>query len=167
MLSCDGIYSVFGREGTLFVHSGSSSYLLDDSGLVLSSSASSGEMIAGVSRARPSLILPLKELTIRAGMQARNAYRARSSSLGSGISHSPAAALPEKFELVAVARDMIYNEKFVEAIECVKWCVGCDAFRDTGFAGSNASHILCSMAYDFLRRRWGKIGYSYGSGSEP
>lgn len=111
VLSCDGMSSVSGRAGTVFVHSGSSSYFLEDSGLVLSASASSGEMIAGVSRARPSSILSLNDLTIRAGMQARNAYRAGWSSLGSGIiSHSPAALLPEVFELVSVARDVIYNK---------------------------------------------------------
>ena len=84
--SCDSITSVSGRAGTFYVHSGSSSYFLDNSGLCLSSLASSGDLIAGVSRARPSLILSLNDLTSKVGMQARNAYRAESSFLGSGIS---------------------------------------------------------------------------------
>ena len=46
ILSCNGMSSVSGRAGTVFVHPGSSSYFLDDSGLILSASASSGEMIA-------------------------------------------------------------------------------------------------------------------------
>ena len=66
ILSCDGMSSVSGRAGTVFVHSGSPSYFLDDSGLVLSASASSGEMIAGVSRAR-------RQLNPFVGNQSRNA----------------------------------------------------------------------------------------------
>lgn len=117
-LSCDGLTSVSGRPSTFPVHSGSSSYFLDDSGLVLSSSASSGEMMAGESRARPSLILSSNDLTSRAGMQARNAYQAGFSSLWSDISFTAQLRCFQKYS--SDLRRRIRTDDAVRRVVCLR-----------------------------------------------
>lgn len=71
--SCDGIDKVCSRGGTAFVHPGSCSYVFVDSGIVRYASACPGNVIAGMSRTNPSLILSVKALTSKEELQAENA----------------------------------------------------------------------------------------------